>query len=118
MESDIREGLFRVVRFVASPLRFFAIAIIILVALVFGLAWKSCLPPNTTALLIYIILGAVGLLICIVSFLIIVYPKKLVFDQEAHLTVLREKLGDNKSSKSYYSGELPSINPTKLLNKE
>lgn len=111
MAERLNEGIFRVIRFVASPLRFFAVAISVLLASIFGLAWKSTLPPETTALLIYILLFVVGFLILLVSFLIIWHPRKLVFDQEAHLTYLRERLGDNMLETPYIPGTIQGEEP-------
>ncbi|NLD38346.1 MAG: hypothetical protein GX654_15910 [Desulfatiglans sp.] len=111
MEDGIKEGVFKVVRFVASPLRFFALAIVGLLAAVVGLAWKSTLPSEITALLIYILLCAVGVLVVMVTYLIICHPRKLVFDQEAHLTYLRERLGDSTLLETYISGMLPGEEP-------
>jgi hypothetical protein len=115
MEERMREGIFRVVHFVASPLRFFAVAISVLLLAVIGLAWKSTLPPETTAMLVYILLLAVGCLILLVTFLIIWHPRKLVFDQEAHLTYLRERLGDSAIDTSYIPGTIPGEEPPKQI---
>ena len=118
MENGIKEEVFRVIRFVASPLRFFALAIAALLAAACMLAWKSALPPSTTATLIYCLLVAVGLLLALVTYLIIVHPRKLVFDQEAHLTYLRERLGDNTLEATYVSGSLPAQIPPKQIESE
>lgn len=115
MEDGLKESVFRVVRFVASPLRFFAVAIAILLATTIGLAWKSALPPEITSTLIYALLVAVGVLILLVTFLIIWHPRKLVFDQEAHLTYLRERLGDSVLDTSYIAGTVKSEEPPKLI---
>ena len=115
MEDGLKEGVFRVVRFVASPLRFFALAIVTLLAAVIGLAWKSTLPPDVTAILIYMLLGAVGALVIMVTYLIICHPRKLVFDQEAHLTYLRERLGDSTLLETYIPGTFPGEEPPKQV---
>lgn len=115
MEERITEGTSRIIRFVASPLRFFAVVIGILIASIIGLAWKSTLPAETTGILIFVLLGAVGILILLVAFLIIWHPRKLVFDQEAHLTYLREQLGDSSLNVTYSPGEVVSQEPPKQL---
>ncbi len=118
MENELKEGVFRVIRFVASPLRFFAVAIAALLAAACALAWKSTLPPATTGALIYYILIAVGLLLALVTYLIVFHPRKLVFDQEAHLTYLRERLGDNTLDATYVPGSLPAQMPPKQISGE
>ena len=115
MENGLKEGVFRVIRFVASPLRFFAVAIAALLVAACVLAWKSTLPAEVTARLIYCLLGAVGILLALVTYLIMAHPRKLVFDQEAHLTYLREKLGDNTFGDTYISGSLPAQEPPKQI---
>lgn len=117
MEETLKESVFHVVRFVASPLRFFAVAITVLLATIIGLAWKSMLPPETTAILIYILLFAVIILLLLVTFLIIWHPAKLVFDQEAHLTYLRERLGDSTLDTSYMPGTIQGEVPPKQIEK-
>lgn len=115
MDEQLREGVFRVIRFVASPLRFFAVAIAALLAACCILAWKSTLPATTTAGVIYFLLAAVGALLILVTYLIVAHPKKLVFDQEAHLTYLRERLGDNTFTETYTAGSIPAQQPPKQL---
>lgn len=115
MEDGLKEGVFRVVRFIASPLRFFALTIVAQIAAVIGLAWKSTLPSEDTATLIYILLGAVGVLVAVVTYLIICHPRKLVFDQEAHLAYLRERLGDSTLLETYMPGSLPGQEPSKQV---
>lgn len=114
--TDTREGWYKIVKTVASPLRFFAVAAVALAALIIALAWKSTLPSEITSTLIIIAFGALILLILIVTVLVVFYPKKLVFDQEAHLTVLRERLGDNELKVLYLPGEFPSMEPPPRLN--
>lgn len=109
--TETREGWYKLVKTVASPLRFFAVAAVALTALIIALAWKSTLPSEVTSTLIIIAFAALILLIVIVTFLVVFYPKKLVFDQEAHLTVLRERLGDSELKVLYLPGELPSMEP-------
>ena len=110
-----REAVHQIVKTVASPLRFFALASVILAVLIIALAWKSTLPANVTSTLIVIAFTALILLILIVAFLVVFYPKKLVFDQEAHLTVLRERLGDNELPVLYIPGTLPgTVTPRQI----
>lgn len=116
--SPVQEGVHQVVKTVASPLRFFAVAAVSLTLIVVVLAWKSALPPNITQNLIVVAFVALMLLIFVVAYLVIFHPKKLIFDQEAHLTVLREKLGDNELSVTYFSGQLPLSTPNKLLKED
>lgn len=115
MIESAKESLHQVVKTVASPLRFFAVAAVALTAIVLVLAWKSVLPAETTATLIIIAFGALIFLITVVTFLVVFFPKKLVFDQEAHLTVLRERLGDNELTGSYLPGQLPNTQPPPAL---
>ena len=115
MTAETKEGLYKVVKTVASPLRFFAVAAIALAGIVIILSWKSTLPPETTSFLICAAFVVLIFLIAIVSFLVIFYPKKLIFDQEAHLTVLRERLGDSELKSLYFPGALPSIEPPKTV---
>ena len=102
--KDARKTASRLIRGVASPLRFFALALVVLGSIVIGLAWKSALPPEATSRLIYITLIVLVLLLILVVVLIVFFPKKLVFDQDAHLAVLREGLGDDELPTSYEPG--------------
>ena len=95
--NNISAGMYRVLKFVATPLRFFALAITLLTSIIIVLAWKSALPADLTSDLIRIAFLVLISIIGLVTILVIFFPKKLVFDQEAHLTVLREQLGDNDS---------------------
>lgn len=115
MVEASKEAIHQVVKTIASPLRFFAVAALALTAIVLILAWKPVLPPEITATLIIIAFGALIFLISVVTFLVIFFPKKLVFDQEAHLTVLRERLGDNELKGFYVMGQLPSTQPNAAL---
>ncbi len=110
-----KESLHQVLKTVASPLRFFAVAALALTAIIVVLSWKSILPAELTATLIIIAFGALILLILCVTLLVIFFPKKLVFDQEAHLTVLREKLGDSELPHLYIPGQLVSTEPPPSL---
>ena len=115
MIESARESVHQVIKTVASPLHFFAVAVIALTVMVLVLAWKSALPAGTTATLIVIAFGALIFLIAVVTFLVIFFPKKLVFDREAHLTVLREHLGDNELNGTYILGQLPNTQPPPSL---
>lgn len=115
MIESAKVSLHQVVKTVASPLRFFAVAAVALTAIVLVLAWKSLLPAETTATLIVIAFGALIFLIAVVTFLVIFFPKKLVFDQEAHLSVLRERLGDHELKDTYFLGQLPNTQPSAVL---
>ena len=68
MTESQREGFHRIVRSVASPLRFFAVAAASLAAIIVVLAWKSNLPPEITNNLIVIAFGALIALIFILLF--------------------------------------------------
>ena len=107
--NDIRETAHRAIKSVASPLRFFALAVVVLGAIIGVLAWKSALPPDVTVNIIYVTLATLLVLIVLVAILIMFFPKKLVFDQDAHLAVLREGLGDNELPTSYEPTELPKV---------
>ena len=115
MIDAAREGVQRVVKTVASPLRFFAVAAVALAGIIIALGMRSTLPGDLTARLITIAFGALIVLILVVSILVVFFPKKLVFDQEAHLTVLRERLGDSELGAAYLPGTLPSVEPQGLL---
>lgn len=113
--DNIRESAHKVIKTVASPLRFFAVATIVLGSIIVVLAWKSTLPPDITVNIITVAFVVLLVLILLVGILVMFYPKKLVFDQEAHLTVLREKLGDNELPMSYEAGTLPNVTATEAL---
>ena len=116
--DNFREGAYRVIKTVASPLRFFAVAAVVLGAIIVVLAWKSSLPPDITVQLIIGAFVVLMVLLVLVAVLVVFYPKKLVFDQEAHLTVLREKLGDNELPMSYEPGALPNVTPSNMIEHE
>lgn len=113
--DNFKESAYRVIKTVASPLRFFAVAAIVLGAIIIVLAWKSSLPPDVTVTIITVAFFVLLVLIILVAILVIFWPKKLVFDQEAHLTVLREKLGDNELPITYEQGALPNVAATKII---
>ena len=110
--QNIRENAHRIVKSVASPLRFFAVIVTIFGLIIVALAWKSTLPPDVTEQLIVVSFVALFLIILVVVFLVIFFPKKLIFDQEAHLTVMREQLGDSELSNLYSAGALPKVSAT------
>ena len=83
--GKITEGVESVVKTVATPLRYFAVVMIALVLLIIMLAWKSALPSEMTMTLIKYVLTLLVLQVAVVPLLIVLCPKRLVFDQEAHL---------------------------------
>lgn len=115
MNGQMRESMYRIVKTVASPLRFFAVAALVLAAIIIVLAWKSALPPDVTLVLIVVAFTVLVGLIGVVTVLVVWHPKKLVFDQEAHLTVLRERLGDSELPALYVPGTVPSVEPPKEI---
>lgn len=116
--QNIRDNAYRIVKSVASPLRFFAVIAAILGLMIVGLAWKSTLPPDVTKQLIVVSLIALFLIIFVVVFLVIFFPKKLIFDPEAHLTVMREQLGDSELPNQYNAGALPKVSATRAQQKD
>lgn len=104
---DTREAVRSVLKTVAAPLQFFAVAILALTGVVIALVWKSALPHELTVQLTVAALVMVFALIFLVTVLVIFFPRKLVFDKEAHLIVMRERLGDNEVSEPYLGGMLP-----------
>ena len=116
--DNVRESTLQAIKTVASPLRFFAVAAIVLGAIIVVLAWKSALPPDVTVNIITIAFIVLMLLIILVTILVIFYPKKLVFDQEAHLAMMREQLGDSELPNSYEVGSLPNVTATQSLTHE
>lgn len=113
--DSLKEGAYKVVKTVASPLRFFAVASIVLGAVIIALAWKSALPADITIWIIGIAFVVLMALIVLVAVLVVFWPKKLVFDQEAHLTVMRERLGDSELPSPYSAGMLPNISAPEIL---
>lgn len=117
--DSLKEGAYQVVKTVASPLRFFAVASIVLGAVIIALAWKSGLPADVTVWMIGIAFFVLLALIMLVAYLVVFAPKKLVFDQEAHLTVMRERLGDSELPSPYDAGTLPNTSaPDVIQSKE
>lgn len=94
--NNLKETAYETIKTVASPLRFFAVIAVILCIIIITLSWKSSLTQETTESIITMAFYILMLLILLVTILVVFFPKKLVFDQEAHLTVLREQLGDNE----------------------
>ena len=107
--NDALESANKFLKIVGSPLRFFALVVGALVVLIIGLAWKSTLPPEVTVKIIDRTFWTLLILIGVVAILIVFFPKKLVFDQDAHLAVLREGLSDNELPTSYEPTELPKV---------
>ncbi|MFB4202296.1 hypothetical protein ACEZHJ_00695 [Arhodomonas sp. KWT2] len=116
--DNVRESAYRVIKTVASPLRFFAVAAISLALIIIVLAWKSSLPPEVTVSIITAAFIVLLILIVLVAILVVFWPKKLVFDQEAHLTVLREKLGDNELPVLYEPGALPNVSASNAIDQQ
>ncbi len=94
--NNLKETTYETIKTVASPLRFFAVIAIILCIIIITLSLKSSLTQETTEGIITMAFYILMLLILLVTILVVFFPKKLVFDQEAHLSVLREQLGDNE----------------------
>ena len=110
-----RLGWHSVVKYVATPLHFLAFIGFLLIACVLMLAWGSNLPPDETVLLIKILILSFISLVVITLILFIFMPEKLVFDKEAHITVMREKLGDHELPAPYITGTLPNAPPVYLV---
>lgn len=87
--------------------------------IVVGLVWESTLPPDVTVKIIYVAFVVLLILIALVAVLIVFAPKKLVFDQQTHLTVLREGLGDSELPMSYQPKSSSKVAATRAgTNKE
>ena len=115
---DSREAVRGVLKTVAAPLHFFAVAILALAGIVVALVWKSTLPAELTVQLTVAALVLVFALICLVAVLVIFFPKKLVFDKEAHLIVMRERLSDNEFPEPYLHGEEHRRKASKLIERK
>jgi len=76
---------------------------------------EATLPPNLPVLLVKISFGVLLVVTILVVILVIFFPKKLIFDKEAHLTVLREQLGDHEFSSKYVAGALPNVSATDVI---
>lgn len=113
--DNIREGAYRLIKTVATPLHFFVVAVIVMGIIIVVLVWKAKLPPDVTVLLVQISFGVLLVLIILVVILIIFFPKKLIFDKEAHRTVLREQLGDHEFPSRYIGGTLPNVSATDVI---
>lgn len=118
--NNIRNDAARAIKSVGSPLHFFALAAILLAAIIIvGLVWESALPPDVTVKIIYVAFVVLVILIALVAFLIVFVPKKLVFDQQTHLTVLRERLGDSELPTAYQPKKSSKVTATRTsANKE
>ena len=103
---DTREAVRGVLKTVVAPLHFFAVAILALAGVLIALIWKSALPAALTVQLTVAALVMMFALICLVAVLVVYFPKKLVFDMEAHLIVMRGRLSDNELSEPYILGEV------------
>ena len=73
------------------------------------------MPSDVTENIIYAAFGMLLIVIVVVTLLIVFYPKKLVFDQETHLAVLRERLGDSELPTPYGPGGLSKIEATREI---
>lgn len=89
--------------------------VLVLGAIIVMMAWKSSLLPEITVYIILVAFIVLVVLIFLVAILVVLFPKKLVFDQEAHLAVMREKLGDNELPMSYELGFLPNVSATRTI---
>ena len=110
---NLRESAYRVVRNVAAPLHFFAVVAIVLGAIIVSFT-LSDLPPEIRLLLIERTYFVLIFVVIVVGILIVFFPKKLVFDKEAHLAVMREKLGDSEFPIPYEAGTHPLVNESKI----
>ena len=102
----MRKIAHHVLKTVATPLHFFTVVAALLAAIILFLPMQSLLPNAMTITIICISFGLFLILVVLVASLVIFYPRKLTFDQEAHLTVMREQLGDNETSMPYVLGQL------------
>ena len=50
--DNIREGAYRLIKTVASPLHFFVVAALVMGIIIVVLVWKAKLPPDVTVLLV------------------------------------------------------------------
>lgn len=114
-DNPIKEATYRVLKTVASPLHFFALAILCLTSIVIALSVRSILPADITQQIIFAAFILLIVLLLMVAVLVIFWPKKLIFDREAHLVTMREHLGDSELPAQYYSGSLPNVKAPKLL---
>lgn len=116
---NIKEGLFKVFKTSDSPLKFFMILVVVFGGLAYALITNSSLPSELTVTLTLVILGLILLIGIGITILLIFHPKKLTFDKEAHITVMREHLGDSELPLKYYESakEEPSEAPLSLKSK-
>ena len=111
----MKNSIYKVVKSVAAPLHYFSVVIIAITLAIVFIAWKSTLPSEDTMRIIYLclIIGAVSILM--VFFLVIKYPKKLTFDRESHITMMREKLGDSELGEYYSPIDTKQVEPPRKL---
>lgn len=114
--NSLKESAYKIIKTVASPLRFFAVIAVILCIIIVALSWKSSLTQETTEDIIKTAFYMLMSLIILVAILLVFFLKKLIFDQKAHLTVLREKLGDSELPSTYTHGLLTNISATQKTN--
>ena len=65
--------------------------------------------------IVYMAFGMLLFAIVVVVLLLVFFPKKLVFDQETYLALLREGLGDSELPTPYGPRELPKIEATREI---
>ena len=78
---------------------------------------NSSLPSEVTVWIISTSFRMLVGIISLVTVLVIFFPKKLTFDKEAHLTVMRENLGDNELP-MYMPGTMPNITAPPRITQE
>jgi len=103
MSDDLKmkETFLKVLKLSDSPLKFFMVLEFVLGGIGYALITQSKLPPNINVILTLVDFGIILLIAVGISILLIFFPKKLTFDKEAHLTMLREKLSDSELSYDY-----------------
>ena len=111
--GNSEKGFDKIIESVASPLHFFVVVIVGLTGIIILLPWKSSLQEGVTVWITWIAFAVLVGVIVLVTVLLIRSPKKLTFDKEAHLSVLRERLGDSELSIPYEPGDLKTMT-TKL----
>ncbi len=114
----MREGVHKVVKSVAAPLHFFSLLIIAILFMVSTLAWKSNLPSETTFNIICFLIVFLVLIVGLVVFLVIKHPRKLTFDKESYIIMMRESLSDSEMSRHYIPTDVIMEKPPKLINKK
>ena len=76
---------------------------------------NSSIQSEVTVRIISTAFVVLVVIISLVTVLVIFFPKKLTFDKEAHLTVMRENLGDSELPKLYEPGELKNVPATPTI---